>query len=68
MEIWAMATESMALDEDMDMSLVLRILESNTTIPIILYDRASGRMTARNIQLADDEADSCLQMKMEEFG
>ncbi len=68
MEIWAMATESMAVDEDMDMLLVLRILESNTTIPIILYDRASGRLTARNIKMPEDAVDSYLQVKMEEFG
>jgi len=68
MEIWAMATESMAVDEDMDMSLVLRILESNTTIPIILYDRASERLTARNIKVPEDNAELYLQVKMKQFG
>ena len=48
MEVWALATEtlvseSMADDGDMDMSLVLRVLEGNRTIPLILYDKTSGR-------------------------
>lgn len=68
MEIWAMATESMAMDEDMDMSLVLQILESNTTIPILLYDKSSGMLTPRNIELPEERAEIYLQEKMEEFG
>lgn len=68
MEIWALATESMVMDEEMDMALVLRILESNTTIPIILYDRSSGKLTPRNVKFPEEEAESYLQIKMEEFG
>lgn len=67
-EIWAMATESMLMDEEMDMSLVLRILESNTTIPIILYDKSSGKLTPRNIKLPEEDAESYLQIKIVEFG
>lgn len=67
-EIWAMATESMLMDEEMDMSLVLRILESNTTIPIILYDKSSGKLTPRNIKLPEEDAESYLQTKIVEFG
>lgn len=67
-EIWAMATESMAMDEDVDMSLVLRILESNTTIPLILYDKSSGRLMPRNIKLPEEGIESYLQIKKEEFG
>lgn len=68
MEVWAMATESMAMDEEMDMSLVLRILESNTTIPVILYDKSSGKLTPRNIRMPGEGAVSYLQGKKEEFG
>jgi signal transduction histidine kinase len=67
-EVWAMATESMPIDEDMDMSLVLRILESNTTIPLILYDKSSGKLAPRNIKLPEENAAPYLRMKMEEFG
>lgn len=68
MEIWAIATESMAMDEEMDMSLVLHILESNTTIPIILYDKSSGNLTPRNVKFPENEVDAYLQTKMEGFG
>jgi signal transduction histidine kinase len=67
-EIWAMATGSMPADEDTDMSLVLRILESNTTIPVILYDKSSGKLTPRNIRLPEKDAAPYLRQKMEEFG
>lgn len=68
MEVWAMATESMMMDEDMDMSLVLHILEGNTTIPMILYDKNSGSLIPRNIRLQEGKGGSYLQAKMEEFG
>lgn len=68
MEVWAIATESMVGDEDMDMSLVLHILESNTTIPMILYDKSTGSMMPRNIKLPEGKRESYLQTKMEEFG
>ncbi|WP_298648861.1 HAMP domain-containing sensor histidine kinase [uncultured Proteiniphilum sp.] len=67
-EIWAMATESMAMDEDVDMSLVLRILKNNTTIPLLLYDKSSGRLTPRNIKFPEEGVEAYLQVKMEEFG
>ena len=38
-EIWAKATEHLATETDnSDMNLVLRILQGNTTIPVILYE------------------------------
>lgn len=68
MEIWAMATESIMMDDEMDMSVILHILESNTTIPMILYDESSGDVFPRNITLLDNRSDDFLQIKMEEFG
>lgn len=68
MEVWAMATESMVMDEDVDMSLVLRILEANTTIPMILYDKSSGSMVPRNIKLPEARGETYLKEKMDEFG
>ena len=68
MEIWADATESLEIDDEMDMSLVLRILESNTTIPIILYDKGSGKLAPRNVRLPENGVETYLQAKVEEFG
>lgn len=68
MEIWAMATGSMAADEEADLALVLKILQSNTTIPVILYDEKSGEMSSHNIRLPDTPEDAYLREKMAQFG
>ncbi|WP_286846080.1 sensor histidine kinase [Proteiniphilum sp. UBA5310] len=68
MEIWALATESMASNDEVDMSLVLTILESNNTIPVILYDKGTGRLIPRNIKLPEEDMEVFLQNKTEEFG
>ncbi|MGI6572147.1 MAG: sensor histidine kinase [Fermentimonas sp.] len=73
MEVWAMATEtlvseSMADDGDMDMSLVLRVLEGNTTIPLILYDETSGEVvSSRNLKIPEGDADAFLIREMTRF-
>ncbi|MBK5196622.1 MAG: ATP-binding protein, partial [Proteiniphilum sp.] len=54
--IWVLATKSVALDDTgTDMSLVLSILRSNTTIPIILHDENSGKLLSHNIRLPQEE-------------
>ncbi len=68
MEIWAMATGSMAADEEADLELVLKILQSNTTIPVILYDEKSGEMLTHNIRLPDTQKNAYLRKKMAQFG
>ena len=68
MEIWAMATVSMVADEEADMNLVLKILQSNTTIPVILHDEKSGEMLTHNIRLPDTHQDVYLRKKMAQFG
>lgn len=67
-EIWAMATELLASgNENIDMSLVLQILQSNKTIPVILYDKTTNTYTANNIELPEKNEDVFLANKMEEF-
>ncbi len=73
MEVWALATEtlvseSMADDGDMDMSLVLRVLEGNRTIPLILYDKTSGEVvSSRNLKIPDGDAEAFLIREMTRF-
>ena len=52
MEIWAEAMRSLNnADENTDMSLVLNVIQSNNTIPVIVMD-ADGRVTDyRNIDM-----------------
>ena len=68
MEIWARATASISLDEPgADMLLVLNILQSNTTIPVILYDENSGKLRSNNIKLPEKDTIALLRDKMEQF-
>ena len=54
MEIWAEATRSVAGDQsDIDMNLVLKILQSNTTIPIIIVDSQNNILQTHNLDIPD---------------
>lgn len=66
MEIWALATESM-MTEGVDAELVLTILKSNTTIPLILFDKSTERLESHNIKLPTEHVDVFLHKKIESF-
>ncbi len=67
-EIWAAATELLAKsDESNDMNLILQILQSNNTIPVILYDKANEMFSANNIKLPEEGAREFLRKKIGEF-
>ncbi len=67
-EIWTTATQLLATgDENTDMSLVLQILQSNNTIPVILYDKTTKTFTANNIEIPEVNSEAFLAKKMEEF-
>jgi|AGTN01.3.fsa_nt_gi Signal transduction histidine kinase len=69
LEVWALATQSVASgDENVDMSLVLKILQSNTTIPVILHDEGTGELLGHNIKPSKKEEHAFLLKKMEAFG
>lgn len=72
MEVWALATETLVAepmdgDAEMDMTLVLRILEGNKTIPLILYDKVSGEAISRNMRLPEEGAEAFLKRKAKQF-
>ena len=67
-EIWATATELLVRDtKNADMNLVLQILQSNSTIPVILYDITNETATANNITLPENNTHEFLLKKMDEF-
>ncbi len=67
-EIWAKATMQLASDTPSDdVSLVLQILESNQTIPVILYDETSEIYYSNNIKLPEKRVDDFLRKKTEQF-
>lgn len=58
MEVWAEAMRSLnAADENTDMNLVLKVINGNHTIPVILVDKEGQALSSRNINksFATDE-------------
>ncbi|NCB26674.1 MAG: ATP-binding protein, partial [Bacteroidia bacterium] len=69
LEIWAMATENVTKKgERVDLDLILKILQSNTAIPVILYDEKSGELQSHNIALPQENVQEFLSAKREQFG
>ena len=67
-EIWAEATKEMASNaENMHMNLVAQILKSNTTIPVILYDKKENFYTSANIDLPEFDDQIFLKQRAESF-
>lgn len=69
-EIWAEATKEMASNAEnmnMNMNLVAQILKSNTTIPVILYDKKENFYTSANIDLPELDDQIFLKQRAESF-
>ena len=60
MEIWAQALHALSnADEDTDLTLVLSVIRSNNTIPVIVMDAAGNVADFRNVSIdAKNAADS----------
>ena len=60
MEVWAEAMRSFNMaDENTDLNLVLKVMDENHTIPVIVLDSAGQVTTFRNLKIkGDSEADS----------
>lgn len=68
MEIWAEATKEAANStENPNMGLVLRVLSSNTSIPVILYDKKENLYISVNIELPETEEQKFLKEKASKF-
>lgn len=58
MEIWAEAMRSLnSADEYTDLTLVLTVLNSNSTIPVVVLDREGEVQDYRNIPLREESAE-----------
>lgn len=68
MELWAAATQAVA-SNDYEQSLLFasRILESNTTIPMILVDSRGRILSYNNIDLPRSNPEKYLYQKLNEF-
>ena len=67
-EIWAEATKEMASNnENLNMNLVVQVLTSNTTIPVIHYDKKDNIYTSVNIELPETNQQEFLKQEAEKF-
>ena len=61
MEVWAEAMRSLTrADENTDLNLVLRVLNGNNTIPVIVLDGQGRVLAARNIGIPQDSLENVL--------
>lgn len=67
-KIWAEATKELATsDERTNMNLIVLILESNTTIPVIWYDEKENFYASSNIDLPEENTQKFLRNKANSF-
>lgn len=73
-EIWAEAMkelvsnlDSTSMSDNTNIYMVARILNSNTTIPVILYDKKENIYTSANIKLPEENTQQFLAEKVKVF-
>ena len=68
MEIWAEATRELASDKtEMSMELILKVIQSNTSIPAILVDDTGEINQYLNLNLPETDTEKYLQEKLEQL-
>ena len=68
MEIWADATRAVASEDmNMDMGLILKIIQSNTSIPVIIADENDIIKQTLNIKIPQDNPNKFLEKKLQDF-
>ena len=61
MEVWAEAMSSLnQADENTDINLVLKVLNGNNTIPVVVLDQDDSVQTSRNLGRKFDEAEDSI--------
>ena len=68
MEIWAEAMHSLnTATEDTDLNLVLKVLEQNNTIPVIVTDAEGKAQMFRNVEIEAEDSMAIATEKAKEF-
>ena len=68
MEIWAEATRELASDKtEMSMELILKVIQSNTSIPAIIVDDTGEINQYLNLNLPETDTEKYLQEKLEQL-
>ena len=68
MEIWAEATRELVSDKtEMSMELILKVIQSNTSIPAIIVDDTGEINQYLNLNLPETDTEKYLQEKLEQL-
>lgn len=68
MEIWTEAYRVLTTeDAEQNLLVILRIIEGNTSIPVILSDGQGNILSHRNINVPEKDGDAFLKRKIKEF-
>lgn len=69
MEVWAEAMKNLqTADGNTDLTMVLKVLNANHTIPVIVVDKNKAVQTYRNIEISSADTISALKEKLRKFG
>lgn len=61
------ATRQLVYDDNTDLSFILKVIEGNTNIPVVIADKAGNVYMHRNISTPEKDADKFLKEKVDEF-
>ena len=68
MEVWSEATRVMTSENpSLNMKLILKIIQGNTSIPVILCNDADSILSYNNIELPEKDIDSFMRRKVHEL-
>ena len=68
MEVWAEAMKNLqTADGNTDLTMVLKVLNANHTIPVIVVDQNEDVQTYRNIELSSTDTIVSLKEKLSDF-
>lgn len=68
MEVWSQALRAINnADDNTDLTLVLKVLNGNNTIPVVVLDKGNNVQTFRNISTHGKDTANYLDGKVEEF-
>lgn len=68
MEVWAEAMHTMnTADEHMDLNLVLKVLNANNTIPVIVVDQADNVLLYRNVDVQVRDSTNSVERALEKL-
>ncbi|HOI27070.1 MAG TPA: HAMP domain-containing sensor histidine kinase [Paludibacteraceae bacterium] len=66
-ELWAEATRQLVDDRNSDLSFILKVIEGNTSIPVVIADNEGNVYMHRNIDVPNGGSEQFLKKKIANF-